>query len=73
MLEVFKRLGITIEEVNMIQNMALQKLKAGEIAATVLVAGKPTQSMSRPKSSDGLSVLPIPYTPALGNDFYQQC
>jgi uncharacterized protein len=69
MREVFKRLGIKIEEVNMIQSLALEKLKAGEIAATVLVAGKPTQSMSRLKSSDGLSFLPIPYTAALGNDF----
>jgi hypothetical protein len=53
----------------MIQSVALEKLKAGEIAATVLVAGKPTQSMSRLKSSDGLSFLPIPYAAALGNDF----
>jgi uncharacterized protein len=69
MREVFKRLSIKIEEVNMIQSMALEKLKAGEIAATVLVAGKPTQSMSRLKSSDGLSFLPIPYSAALGEDF----
>jgi uncharacterized protein len=47
----------------------LEKLEAGEIAATVLVAGKPTQSMSRLKSSDGLSFLPIPYAAPLGNDF----
>jgi TRAP-type uncharacterized transport system substrate-binding protein len=69
MREVFKRLGIKIEEVNMIQSLALEKLKAGEIAATVLVAGKPTQSMSRLRASDGLTFLPIPYAPSLGNDF----
>jgi uncharacterized protein len=69
MQEIFKRLRIKIEEVNMIQSMALEKLKAGEIAATVLVAGKPTQSMSRLKASDDLTFLPIPYTAALGNDF----
>jgi uncharacterized protein len=65
MREVFKRLGIKIEEVNMVQSVALEKLKAGEIAATVLVAGKPPQSISRLKPSDGLSFLPIPYTAAL--------
>jgi uncharacterized protein len=69
MREVFKRLSIKIEEVNVTQSMALEKLKAGEIAATVLVAGKPTQLMSRLKASDGLTFLPIPYTAALGNDF----
>jgi hypothetical protein len=69
MRELFKRLGIKIEEVNMIQSVALEKLKAGEIAATVLVAGKPSQSMSRLKSSDGVSLLPIPYTSALSNDY----
>jgi len=41
MRDVFQRLDIKIEEVNMVQSQALLKVKNGEIAATVLVSGKP--------------------------------
>jgi TRAP-type uncharacterized transport system substrate-binding protein len=69
MRDVFQRLGIKIEEVNLTQTQALEKLKNGEIAATVLVAGKPTLSMSHIKLADGLSFLPIPFAPELATDF----
>jgi hypothetical protein len=69
MRDVFQRLEIPIEEVNMVQSQALLKLKSGEIAATVLVAGKPAQSMSRFTRADGLAFLPIPYSSALSADF----
>jgi uncharacterized protein len=67
--DVFKRLGIKIEEVNMTQAEAVEKLKNGELSATVLVAGKPAQSMTRLKQADGLSFLPIPYTKELGANY----
>jgi uncharacterized protein len=67
--DVFQRLGINIEEVNMVQSQAVLKVRNGEIAATVLVAGKPAQSMSQLKLADGLTFLPIPYSSALSNDF----
>ena len=69
MRDVFKRLDINIEEVNMVQSTALLKLKDGEIAATVLVAGKPADTISRLTRADGLAFLPIPYTSALSTDF----
>jgi uncharacterized protein len=69
MRDVFKRLGIKIEEVNMTQGEALEKLKSGEIAATALVAGKPAQSMTRLALTDGLAFLPIPYTKELGTNY----
>jgi hypothetical protein len=69
MRDVFKRLGIEIQEVNLPQPLALEKVKSGEIAATVLVAGKPTLSMSRLQPSDGLKFVPIPYTKPLIMDF----
>ena len=53
----------------MVLSQALLKLKNGEIAATVLVAGKPAQSMSRLALGDGLKFLPIPYNSALSTDF----
>jgi len=69
MRDVFQRLDIKIEEVNMVQSQALLKVKNGEIAATVLVSGKPAQSMSRITLADGLKFLPIPYNSALSADF----
>jgi TRAP transporter TAXI family solute receptor len=69
MRDVFQRLDIKIEEVNMVQSQALLKLKDGEIAATVLVAGKPADSMSRLTRADGLAFLPVPYSAALSADF----
>jgi TRAP-type uncharacterized transport system substrate-binding protein len=69
MRDVFQRLDIKIEEVNLVQSQALLKLKDGEIAATVLVAGKPAQSMSRLTRADGLAFLPIAYNSALSTDF----
>jgi len=69
MRDVFKRLDIKIDEVSLTQAEAFEKLKRGEIAATVLIAGKPARSMTLIKASDGLHFLPIPYTSALGGDY----
>jgi uncharacterized protein len=67
--EVFKRVGIKVEEVNMTQGEAIEKLKSGELAASVLVAGKPALSMLHVRPSDGLSFLPIPYSKDLGTNY----
>ena len=69
MRDVFKRLGIEVQEVNLPQTLALEKVKTGEIAATVLVAGKPTLSMSQLRLSDGFKFIPIPYSKPLASDF----
>ena len=39
--EIFSKLEIQVQEVNMGQADALEELKSGEIAATILIAGKP--------------------------------
>jgi TRAP-type uncharacterized transport system substrate-binding protein len=69
MRDVFKRLGIEIQEVNLPQTLALEKVKSGDIAATVLVAGKPTLSMLRLKLTDGIKFVSIPYAKPLIMDF----
>jgi TRAP-type uncharacterized transport system substrate-binding protein len=69
MRDVVKRLAIGVEEVNMTQVDAFEQLKAGAIAATVLIAGKPARSMTTLKPADGLHFLPIPYSSALGDDY----
>jgi len=69
MRDVFQRLGIKIEEVNLTQVEALDKLRTGEIAATVLIAGKPARSMNKITSADGFHFLPIPFSSTLVNDY----
>src|SRR5262249_41040354 len=67
--DIFQRLGIKPIEVNMGQGDAAEALKRGEIAATVLIAGKPTGSTSKLKSADGFRVLPVPYPTQLQQDY----
>jgi uncharacterized protein len=69
MRDIFKRLGIKVEEVNMTQIDAFEKLKSGEIAATVLIAGKPARSMLRLASKDGLHFVPLPYPTQLIDEY----
>jgi TRAP-type uncharacterized transport system substrate-binding protein len=69
MRDVFKRLGINVQEVDLPQAQALEKMRKGEVAATALVAGKPSQSMTLLSKADGLKFLPIPYTSVLNSDF----
>ncbi len=67
--EIFNRLNIKVTEVNMGQADAFEALKRGEIAATILIAGKPTGSTRTLRSADGFKILPVAYTKALQDDF----
>jgi TRAP transporter TAXI family solute receptor len=67
--DVFERLGIKAEELNMGQSDALEKLRSGEIAATILIAGKPAGAITRIKAADGFRILPIAYPKALQDDY----
>ena len=68
-IEIFSRLGIKAVEVNMGQADAFEALKKGEIAASILIAGKPPGSISKLKASDGFRILPVPYAKPLQTDF----
>jgi uncharacterized protein len=65
MRDLFRTLGIEIQEVSMSQPEALEKVKSGEIAAAALIAGKPVASMLNLTHDDGLHFVPIPYTKQL--------
>ena len=67
--DIFRRLGIKAEEVNMGQADAFEKLKTGEIAATVLIAGKPAASMLKPRAADGFRFLPVPFAKQLQDEY----
>jgi TRAP-type uncharacterized transport system substrate-binding protein len=62
---IFKTLGIAVEPTTFDQALALEKLKAGEIAAMVYVAGKPTELFKRLPDDSKLHLVPIPPTPEL--------
>jgi TRAP-type uncharacterized transport system substrate-binding protein len=70
MRDVFKALNIEIQEVSMSQAEAFEKVKSGEIAATVLIAGKPVRSMTKLNPGDGLRFVPVPYPQQLIEDYY---
>lgn len=67
--DIFERLGIAVQEVNMGQADAFEALKRGEIAATILIAGKPAGSMAKLKAADGFRILPIAYAKPLQSDY----
>jgi len=67
--DIFERLGIKAQEVNMGQADAFEALKRGEIAATILIAGKPAGSMAKLKASDGFRILPVAFDKPLQADY----
>ena len=67
--DIFERLGIKVAEVNMGQGDAFEKLKSGEIAASVLIAGKPAASIGKLKAADGFRILPMAYPKPLQDDY----
>jgi TRAP-type uncharacterized transport system substrate-binding protein len=69
MRDLFNTLGIDVQEVSLSQVEAIEKVKSGEIAATVLIAGKPVSSMSKLSREDGLHLVSIPYPKQLSDDY----
>jgi TRAP transporter TAXI family solute receptor len=62
-------LGINVQESHLADADAIEKLKSGDIAAAVFMAGKPAPVMAWLKGS-GLKVLPIPYAKILEDAYY---
>src|SRR5262249_57142329 len=62
--DLFSLLGIQVEEVNIRQQDALEKMKTGEIAGTVALAGKPGPPLVKLKAKDGFPMPTLPYKPA---------
>jgi TRAP-type uncharacterized transport system substrate-binding protein len=64
--EVFERLGLKVNVVNLDQSAAMSALKKGEIWADLVLSSKPVRSLA---SEAGLHLIGIPYLPALEKDF----
>jgi TRAP transporter TAXI family solute receptor len=67
--DIFERLAIKPVEVNMGQADAFEALKRGEIAATILIAGKPAGSMAKLRAQDGFRILPVAYDKSIQNEY----
>jgi TRAP transporter TAXI family solute receptor len=67
--DIFRRLNIHAKEINIGQADALEQLKSGQIAATVLIAGKPAAAMMKLRAADGFRFLPVPFAKQLQSDF----
>ena len=51
---MFDALGVKVQQVHLADAEALQKLKSGEIAATIVVTGKPAPVLANLKDTSGL-------------------
>jgi TRAP transporter TAXI family solute receptor len=67
--DIFSRLKIQAEEVNMGQADAFQQLKSGAIAATVLIAGKPAGAMAKIRADQGFRFLNVPFAKELHDSY----
>lgn len=67
--DIFDRRGIKVEEVNFGTEDALNKMRNGEIAATILSAGKPAPALASISSSDGFHFLPVVFGRDLQDDY----
>ncbi len=56
---LFESLGIKVKPIYVDQNKGLNKVKSGEIAANMLLVGKPSKAFASIQQSDGLHLLPI--------------
>jgi TRAP-type uncharacterized transport system substrate-binding protein len=66
---VFQRLNIQVEQTLFDSPTAMQKLKAGEIAALIRVIGKPIDYFAKIPPNSGLHFVPIPFSKTFA-DYY---
>lgn len=67
---IFEALKVKPQEVNMGQADGFLKVKSGELAATILIGGKPTAAFAKFEVEPGMKLLPVPYTEALENGYF---
>jgi len=59
---IFQRLGIQIEQSNLDEAAAMEKLKSGEFSALIRVVGKPVDGLVRIPANSGLHLIAIPFS-----------
>ena len=56
---IFRLIGVDVKPIYIDTAAALEKVKSGEIAATVLLAGAPVPGYAKLKPEDGLHIVPL--------------
>jgi len=69
MRDVFKRLGMKVQEVNVAQHVGLDMVKNGEIAATAYVSGKSAKLISNIRFERGMHFVPMPFPPEIADEY----
>jgi uncharacterized protein len=69
MRDIFKRLGMKVEEVNVSQTEAVKMLNAGEIAATAYIAGKSARLISNLQFDRGMHFVSIPFAKDIATEY----
>jgi uncharacterized protein len=67
---IFEALGVDTQEVHLNDIDAIQKLKDGEIDATIVMTGKPAPVLTGLNDANGLKLLPVPYAKGLEDEYY---
>jgi TRAP transporter TAXI family solute receptor len=68
--ELFGKLGINVKQVNLNQADALEKMRTGEVAATIYVAGKPGAAFAKVPRELGFHFLSVEYGPKFEESYY---
>lgn len=66
---LFKALGIEIEPVYVNQQDAIQRMRAGELDATICICPKPVPAYATVRAEWGFRLLEVPYPAALQADY----
>jgi uncharacterized protein len=69
MRDIFKRLGMKVEEVNVSQTEAVKLLNTGEIAATAYIAGKSARLISNLQFDRGVHFVAIPFARDIATEY----
>lgn len=67
---IFEALGVEAQKLHINDADAIEKLKRGEIAATIAVTGKPAPVLASLKDATGLKLLAVPYAEGLEDEYY---
>lgn len=66
---VLDRLGIRVRSINVSHQAGLAKVASGEIAATLLVTGKPSRALQGRALPEGVKLLGIPFLPQFDHTY----
>lgn len=66
---VFDALGVVPQRLKVERDVAIEKVRSGEIAGTFVVTGKPAASVLNIEPGEGLHFLKVPFAPALAETY----